>query len=66
MCGPAPCMKPDCTWSEKFRAETEAREVMGWSRERRTVYYAGVKAKRGETAAQALIAEVKRQWGARN
>lgn len=38
---------------------------MGWSRERRTVYYAGVKSKRGEAASQALIAEVKRQWAAR-
>lgn len=35
---------------------------MVWSKERRTVYYAGVKAKRGEAAAQALIAQVKRQW----
>lgn len=64
MCGKAACEKPDCTWSEKFRAETEAREVLGWDKGRRLAYYAQVKAKRGDPAMQALVAEVKRQWQA--
>ena len=62
MCGPAPCDKPNCTWGEKHRRECEAREVMLWSREQRTEYYADVKKRRGEAAAQDLIMEVKQQW----
>lgn len=65
MCGPAPCTKPDCTWSEKHRAECEAREVLGWEKARRLAYYGQVKAKRGEAAMQRLVDEVKRQWQAR-
>lgn len=64
MCGQAPCEKPDCTWSEKHRAECEAREVLGWDKGRRLAYYANVKAKRGDQAMQQLVDEVKRQWAA--
>ena len=62
MCGRAPCDKPNCTWSEAWRAECEAREVMRWSREKRAEYYADVKKLRGEAAAQELIKNVREQW----
>ena len=62
MCGRAPCDKPNCTWTERNRRECEAREVMLWSREKRTEYYADVKKRRGEAAAKDLVTEVKRQW----
>ena len=62
MCGKAPCDSPNCTWVEKHRKECEAREVMRWSREKRAEYYADVKKRRGEAAAQQLIKEVKEQW----
>jgi hypothetical protein len=35
---------------------------MRWSREKRAEYYADVKKRRGEAAAQQLIKEVKEQW----
>jgi hypothetical protein len=62
MCGHQPCEKPDCTWTEKHRAECEARLVMLWDKPTRLAYYADVKKKRGEAAAQQLIEETKRQW----
>jgi hypothetical protein len=46
--------------------ECEARTVMVWPKEKRLEFYAGVKKKRGEKAANALIAEVKRQYNERN
>lgn len=36
--------------------------VMQWDRITRLAYYADVKKKRGEAAAQQLIEETKRQW----
>ena len=62
MCGPSPCSKPNCTWGEKHRPECEARDVLRWDRLTRLTYYADVKKKRGETAAQQLIEETKKQW----
>lgn len=66
MCGEKPCEKKSCTWSETFRRECEAREVMRWEREKRQGYYADVKKRRGEKALQSLVDEVNRQWGIRN
>lgn len=62
MCGKAPCDSANCTWGEKHRKECEAREVMLWSREKRAEYYADVKKRRGEAAAQQLIKNVREQW----
>lgn len=62
MCGPAPCDKPSCTWGEKHRRECEAREVLSWSKDTRTAYYAMVRERRGEASAQQLIADVKAEW----
>lgn len=62
MCGPSPCDKPNCTWSETHRHECEAREVMRWDKERRTAYFQGVKKQRGKVAAKELIGEVNQQW----
>jgi len=62
MCGTQPCDKPNCSWGETYRRECEARTVMQWDRESRTAYYADVRKKRGEAAAQDLLTEVKRQW----
>ena len=42
------------TNSEEHRAACEAREVAGWSVDRRNAFYPMVKAKRGQPAAQAL------------
>ena len=62
MCGPTPCSKPDCTWSEAHRAACEARLVMSWPSHERKAYYAMVKRKRGDVAAAALIVDVNREW----
>lgn len=62
MCGTARCDKPNCTWSEKHRRECEARTVLRWPREKRTEYYADVKKRRGDAAAQELIRNVREQW----
>lgn len=62
MCGAKRCDKPNCTWGESHRRECEARSVMRWSREKRTEYYANVKKRRGDAAAQELIREVRKQW----
>jgi hypothetical protein len=64
MCGANPCSNPNCTWGEKHRLECEARAVMRWDRVTRLAYYADVKKKRGEAAAQQLIEETKQQWNA--
>lgn len=64
MCGHQPCDKPNCTWGERHRLECEARTVMRWDRVTRLAYYADVKRKRGDAAAQQLIEETKRQWNA--
>lgn len=62
MCGMTKCDKPDCTWSENYRRECEARLVMQWSREKRNEHYAAVKTRRGDVAVSELISEVNRQW----
>lgn len=62
MCGRAPCDKPDCTWSEQYRAQCEARIVMRWEKDRRQAYYQKVAKTRGEAAARALIAAVRQEW----
>ena len=55
MCGHNPCDKPTCSWSEDYRRQCEARTVMRWDRIKRTEYYADVKKRRGEAAAQDSI-----------
>lgn len=62
MCGPSPCSKPNCTWGAQHRLKCEARLVLQWDRITRLAYYADVKKKRGEPAAQRLIEETKKQW----
>jgi hypothetical protein len=62
MCGKAPCEKAGCTWSEQYRAQCEARVVMRWEKDRRQAYYQKVAKTRGEAAARALIAVVRREW----
>ena len=62
MCGVKPCDKPNCTWGEKHRRECEARSVLRWPREKRTEYYADVKKRRGNAAAQELIRAVRAEW----
>ena len=62
MCGKAPCEKTDCTWSEQYRAQCEARIVMRWEKDRRQAYYQKVAKTRGEAAACALIAAVRQEW----
>lgn len=64
MCGPKPCDKPSCTWSERYRLECEARWVLTLDKDARKAFYRGAKAKRGELAVKQLIVEVKRQWNA--
>lgn len=63
MCGHQPCGKPNCTWGSLHRLECEARLVMQWPKPERLAYYADVKKKRGETAAQQLIEKVREEWG---
>lgn len=46
--------------SEEWRAECEARTVLGWPREQRQAFYVSVAKKRGEEAARKLINDVKR------
>lgn len=63
MCGTKRCKKPDCTWSEKFRRECEARCVCAMqNRKLRLEYIRDIKRIRGERAAQELMDEVHRQW----
>lgn len=62
MCGPNPCSSPTCTWSEDHRAATEARTVMRWPKADRDRYYAMVTRNRGDAAARALVADVRREW----
>ena len=62
MCGKAPCDKADCTWSELYRAQCEAKTVMRWAKEKRQAYYREVAKTRGEAAARALIAAVRQEW----
>jgi hypothetical protein len=64
MCGHQPCDSASCTWTERHRLECEARHVAHWDRVTRLAYYADVKKKRGEAAAQQLIEETRRQWNA--
>ena len=62
MCGPKPCDKPDCTWSEAHRARCEARTVMRWPEIERKAYYGMVAEKRGRDAARQLVADVSTEW----
>lgn len=50
------------TNSEAWRAECEARWVMRLPKEERQAYYAMVKERRGEAAAQRLVADVRKLW----
>jgi hypothetical protein len=64
MCGLNPCSSPDCTWSEKYRDECEARAVCAMpSKEDRQNYLARVEKERGTDAAARLKTDVKIMWG---
>ena len=60
MCGKSPCDKPDCTWSEQFRHECEARSVMSKPKHWRDEYYALCLKHRGKAAVKRLVDEVNR------
>lgn len=62
MCGHAPCDLPRCTWSEVWRFECEARDIMRKPYDVRTAYYRDVEKRRGKDEKDKLIAEVNRQW----
>lgn len=62
MCGRQPCERDDCTWSEAFRFQCEAREVMRKPFDVRQAYYKDVLKMRGEPAQKKLINEVNQQW----
>jgi len=64
MCGRAPCKKPDCTWSEAFRAECEAKSVLRKPLEDRRAYLKDVEARRGKPAVERLKADIERLWRA--
>jgi hypothetical protein len=66
MCGANPCGKTDCTWSAKFRFESEARQVSKMPGEWRASFYALAEKQRGPEAVARLKAEVKRQYAARS
>ncbi len=62
MCGAAPCSKPLCNWSEAWRFECEARDVMQKPSDVRHAYYRDVLKHRGQAERQRLVEEVNRQW----
>lgn len=59
MCGPAPCSKPNCTWSEAWKAACEARQVATKPAEWRRDFYAEVAKRRGH----AVLADLKKRAG---
>lgn len=62
MCGRAPCDKALCTWSNEWRFQCEARDVMRKPYDVRHAYYRDVEKRRGAKEKERLIAEVNRQW----
>ena len=48
MCGSDPCEKPNCTWSESFRAKCEAKHLAGMGEIEREAQYARVLKHRGQ------------------
>jgi len=52
---------PEFTWTQAWRAWTEAAEVATWDKERRDGYYKAVLKARGQAAAQALVDAVNRE-----
>ena len=62
MCGHAPCDQPRCTWSDAWRFECEARDVMRKPYDVRHAYYRDVEKRRGKDEKEKLIKEVNQQW----
>lgn len=62
MCGPTPCEKELCTWSEKYRFQCEARFIARLPDDRRTQYLKNIARRRGESAMEDIKAEARRQW----
>lgn len=62
MCGANPCDKPNCTWSEAWKAECEARHVASKPAEWRRNFYAEVLKKRGPKALEELKRKVGEAW----
>lgn len=66
MCGPNPCDKSSCTWSENWRRETEARAVLAMPLHNRREFLAQVEKRRGKLAAEALKTEMTKQFAKRS
>ncbi|HWK72198.1 MAG TPA: hypothetical protein VNS29_15295 [Burkholderiaceae bacterium] len=64
MCGRRPCADPACTWSEAYRAQSEARAVLAMEFSARRPYLDLVEKKRGTAARQELEREIIRQYRA--
>lgn len=62
MCGAAPCDKPNCTWSEPWKLECEARLVAKMPAEWRKDFYTEVEKKRGKQALDDLKLRVGQAW----
>lgn len=62
MCGPRPCDKPNCSWSEHFKAECEARQVAKMPAEWRKSFYLEVEKQRGKAALEDLKTRVGQAW----
>lgn len=59
MCGSAPCEKPDCTWSEFYRFECEAKWVAKQDKAARQRHYRKVASRRGREATYQLVERVR-------
>ena len=66
MCGPSPCHKPNCTWSESHRRECEARAALALPLAIRREFLATVEKRRGKPAADALKTEMTKQFAKRS
>lgn len=62
MCGPSPCEKPNCTWSEAFREECLLRHIGKQPGAWRASYYAEHQKKHGPAATSELKRKVGEAW----
>lgn len=62
MCGANPCSKPNCSWSEAWKAECEARMLASKPADWRREFYVEVEKKRGPAALADLKKRVGEAW----
>ena len=62
MCGPAPCDKPNCTWSESYREACWLRHIAKQPAEWRAKHYAEFEKKHGKPATAELKRKVGEVW----